>query len=94
MVFESLGNGIRALAKSLVWEFMRATDECQPGKEGMKQAHIFKKCGLDWGDYPVATSSNQQYWVAAILWELKSEGKVERVSESGPWRLTQGSITM
>ncbi len=40
-----------------------------------------------WGDYPKTTSSNQQYWVGAIVQELKSEGKVERVSESGPWRL-------
>jgi hypothetical protein len=46
---------------------MQATKACQPGREGMKQAQIFNKCGFDWGDYPVATSSNQQYWVAAIL---------------------------
>ena len=85
--FEKRGNEISALAKSLVLEFMHATGECQPGKEGMKLAQIFKKCGFDWGDYPKTTSSNQQYWVAAIVWELKSEGKVERVSESGPWRL-------
>jgi hypothetical protein len=82
--FETRGNEIRNLAKSLVLEFMHATSECQPGKEGMKLAQIFKKCGFDWGDYPKTTSSNQQYWVGAIVSELKAEGKVERVSESGP----------
>ena len=85
--FETRGIEIRNLAKSLVLEFMQATSECQPGKEGMKLAQIFKKCGFDWGDYPKTTSSNQQYWVGAIVSELKAEGKVERVSESGPWRL-------
>jgi methionyl-tRNA synthetase len=53
----------------------------------MKLAEIFRECGFDWGDYPKTTSSNQQYWVGAIVQELKSEGKIERVSESGPWRL-------
>lgn len=85
--FETRGNEIRDIAKSLVLEFMHATGACQPGKEGMRLSQIFKKCGFDWGDYPKTTSSNQQYWVAAIVWELKAEGKVERVSESGPWRL-------
>jgi hypothetical protein len=85
--FETRGKEIRDLAKSLVLEFMHVTDECQPGEKGMKQAQIFKKCGFDWGDYPVATSSNQQYWLAAILWELQEEGNVKRVSKSGPWRL-------
>lgn len=87
--FEMQGEKIRSLAKSLVLEFMIATDECQKAERGMKQAQIFKKCGLDYGNYPVATSSNQQYWLAAILWELKAEGKVERVYDSGPWRLTE-----
>jgi hypothetical protein len=85
--FEARGNEIRTLAKSLVLDFLRSIPECQPGNTGLKQAQIFKQCGFDWGDYSVATSSNQQYWVAAIIWELKSEGKIERVSESGPWRL-------
>lgn len=85
--YEEQGNKIRGLAKNLVFEFMKATGECQQGKEGMKLAQIFKRCGFDWGDYPKATSSNQQYWVSAIVRELEAEGKVERVSESGPWRL-------
>ena len=86
--FELRGNQIRDLAKSLVLEFMQANGECQAGKDGIKQAQIFKQCGFDWGDYPIAKSTRQQYWIAAIIWELKAEGKVERVSKSGPWRLT------
>lgn len=87
MTFETMGNTIRALSKTLVLEFMKATPVCQPGMSGMQQAQIFRECGFSWGDYPVATASNQQYWLAAILWELNAEEKVERVSQSGPWRL-------
>jgi hypothetical protein len=86
-LFETRGNELRALAKSLVLEFMHATGKCRAGEEGMTQAQIFRECGFGWGDYPVASSPRQQYWVAAILWELKKEGKVERVKEHGPWRL-------
>jgi hypothetical protein len=85
--FESRGGEIRKLAKALVLDFMRASAECQPGEEGLRLAQIFKKCGFDWGDYPKTTSSNQQYWVSAIVRELEKEGYVERVSASGPWRL-------
>jgi hypothetical protein len=81
------GKEIRDFCKSLVLDFMSSSSECQPGKIGMKQSQIFKNCGFDWGDYPSVTSSNQQYWIVAILSELKEEGKVERVSQSGPWRL-------
>lgn len=91
--FVTRGAEIRGLAKLLILEFMNATSECQPGNEGLKLAQIFKRCGFDWGDYPKVTSSNQQYWVAAILCELKAENKVERVSESGPWRLLQVEVT-
>lgn len=85
--YEDRGNLIRQQAKELVLDFMRANTYCQPGSEGIKLAQIFRACGFDWGDYPKTTSSNQQYWVGAIAQELKSEGKIERVSESGPWRL-------
>ncbi len=85
--FETRGTEIRDLCKSLVLEFMHANPECQPGKMGIKQAQIFKSCGFDWGSYPLVTSSNQQYWIVAILSQLKKENKVERVAESGPWRL-------
>jgi len=78
---------IRTIAKTLILDFMNATGECQHNMEGLKLAQIFKRCGFDWGDYPKTTSSNQQYWVSAIVRELEAEGKVERVSDSGPWRL-------
>ena len=85
--YKTRGNEIRGLSKTLVFQFMKATAVCQPGKEGMKLAQIFRECGFDWGEYKNSTSSNQQYWVVAIVRELEAEGKVERVSESGPWRL-------
>ena len=86
--FKARGMQLRVDAKTLVHQFMQASDCCQPGREGMKQASIFRECGFGWGDsYKNATSSNQQYWVVALLRELAHEGKVERVSESGPWRL-------
>lgn len=85
--FEARGNRLRADAKALVLEFMQASDLCQPGREGMRLSPIFRACGFDWGQYPKATSSNQQYWVVALVRELEAEGKVEQVSEPGPWRL-------
>jgi hypothetical protein len=85
--FEDRGKKIRAEAKALVLEFMRNSDLCQPGREGMRLAAIFKACGFDWGSYKNATPSNQQYWVVALVRELEAEGKAERVSQSGPWRL-------
>ena len=85
--FAARGNSLRAEAKALVFEFMQSSDLCQPGKEGMRLSPIFRACGFDWGEYKKATSSNQQYWVVALMRELEAEGKVERVSESGPWRL-------
>lgn len=85
--FRKRGDAVRESAKSLVIEFMRASDVCQPGREGMRLASMFRACGFDWGDYPKATSSNQQYWIVALVQELEREGLVERVSDSGPYRL-------
>ena len=85
--FTARGEQLRADAKALVLEFMKASDLCQRGREGMRLSEIFRACGLDWGNYPNATSSNQQYWVVALVRELEAEGKIERVAQSGPWRL-------
>ena len=85
--FKTRGKQLRADAKTLVYQFMQASDGCQPGREGMRQASIFRECGFDWGKNDKATSSNQQYWLVALLRELAVEGKVERAFESGPWRL-------
>jgi len=88
-LYEARGDEIRALAKSLVLDFMQATEICQPLQEGISLSQIAKRCGLRWGDYPKATESNQNYWIVAILQELKAEGRVEQIKESGPWRLKQ-----
>jgi len=85
--FEKRGNEIRKQSKALVLEFMQSAPECQPGNEGIRLAKLFRACGFDWGEYKKSTSSNQQYWVVALVRELEAEGKVVRVSESGPWRL-------
>ena len=85
--YEERGSELRQLAKSLVLHFMRATPVCRAGGEGIRLAQIFRECGFDWGPYEKATSSNQQYWVVALIRELASEGYVEQVKESGPWRL-------
>jgi len=82
------GEALRVLAKSIVIQYLQNTPECRPRNEGKRLASIFRECGFDWGEYPNATSSNQQYWVVAIMRELESEGMVERVTESGPWRLS------
>ena len=86
--FENQGNLIRKQAKELVFAFLKTKSECKPNGEGMKLAQIFRACGFDWGEYNKATSSNQQYWVVALVRELEREGKVQQIKESGPWRLT------
>ena len=85
--YETRGTEIRRLAKSLVLQFMQISPECKPGKEGLKLAQIFRMCGFDWGEYEKATSSNQQYWVVALVRELEAEGKVERDNQSKHWRI-------
>jgi len=44
-------------------------------------------CGFDWGEYEKATSSNQQYWVVALVRELENEGEIERDPSTKHWRL-------
>ena len=85
--FANDGRAIRDNAKALVLRFFQSSALCQPRAEGIRLARISRDCGLGWGNYPKATSSNQQYWVVALVRELEAEGRVERVSESGPWRL-------
>jgi len=85
--FEDRGTELRGTAKSLVLDYMRSVPQCQPGREGLRLSPIFNACGFDWGEYPKATSSNQQYWVVALMRELEAEGKVEQVADRGPWRL-------
>lgn len=53
----------------------------------MTQAQIFRECGMDWGEKKNCTSSNQQYWIVAILRELEEEGKIQRDQFTKKWRL-------
>lgn len=85
--FEKRGKELRNNAKSIILDYMRATPSCGSGNEGMRLAEIFRNCGFDWGDYPKATSTNQQYWVVALVRELQTEGRVEQIKVKGPWRL-------
>ncbi|MCS6241388.1 hypothetical protein [Shewanella baltica] len=84
---EQRGLDIRALSKELVIDFMKSKSECAASSVGLSQAEIFRSCGFDWGTKKSATSSNQQYWVAALLRELEDAGIIERTKQSGPWRL-------
>gem|GEM_PF-956977 len=76
--YETRGEAIRACAKSLVLDFMRDTEICQPGKEGMRLATIAEKCGLK-------DDAKRSWWVTALVRELKEDGKVERVAKRGSW---------
>lgn len=85
--FLDRGKELRASAKDLVLDFMRSEGLCAKDGPGITQAEIFRVCGLDFGDRAGATSTNQQYWVLALLRELEAGGLVERVRDRGPWRL-------
>ena len=81
------GENLRIKIKELVFDFMKNTPDCSANAQGLKQAEIFRECGLDWGEYPNATSSNQQYWIVALLRELEHEGKVKRDSVTKKWTI-------
>ena len=81
------GENLRNEIKALVYDYMENSIECASHASGIKQSEIFRACGLDWGEYPNATSSNQQYWIVALLRELESEGKVKRDSVSKRWTI-------
>ena len=87
MNYVSKGTELRLAIKELVFDYMKNSPDCAVYADGLKQAEIFRQCGLDWGEYPNATSSNQQYWIVALLRELESEGKVQRDVASKKWRI-------
>lgn len=87
MQFIEQGTKIRSMAKELVLDFMKSTSECDASAAGLTQAEIFRACGMDWGEYPNATSTNQQYWIVALLRELESECKICRDPDSKKWRI-------
>jgi len=81
------GKEIRNFAKAMVLQFMQSHPDCRPNQNGIKLAEIFRSCGFNWGEYENATSSNQQYWVVALMRELEKEGKIERILDTKHWRL-------
>jgi len=81
------GYELRSRAKELAISVLNTHPDGNKNGKGLKQAEIFRLCGLDWGNYPKATSTQQQHWAVALLRELESEGLVEQLKESGPWRL-------
>ncbi len=81
------GTNLRFQIKDLVLMFMKSTDECSVNGEGLKQAEIFRECGLDWGTYENATSSNQQYWIVGLLRDLEKDGLVQKDIATKKWRL-------
>lgn len=85
--FEILGENIRNQTKELILNYMKQDENSQENGEGIKLAELFRVCGLDWGEQPNATSSNQQYWLVALMRDLEKEGKVERDLDSKKWRL-------
>lgn len=85
--YVSKGTELRLAIKELVFDYMKNSPDCAVYTDGLKQAEIFRQCGLDWGEYPNATSSNQQYWIVALLRELESEGKAQRDVDSKKWRI-------
>ena len=87
MNYVSKGTELRLAIKELVFDYMKNSPDCAVYADVLKQAEIFRQCGLDWGEYPNATSSNQQYWIVALLRELESEGKVQRDVDSKKWRI-------
>ena len=87
MNYVSKGTELRLAIKELVFDYMKNSPDCAVYADGLKQAEIFRQCGLDWGEYPNATLSNQQYWIVALLRELESEGKVQRDVDSKKWRI-------
>ena len=87
MNYVSKGTELRLAIKELVFDYMKNSPNCAVYADGLKQAEIFRQCGLDWGEYPNATSSNQQYWIVVLLRELESEGKVQRDVDSKKWRI-------
>ena len=87
--YEEKGKQIRENTKELVLDFMNGTTECKPLNEGMTLAEIFRECGLDWGHYENATSSNQQYWLVALMREFEKEGIATRDLNTKKWRLVK-----
>ncbi len=75
------GKNLRLQIKNLVNEFINNMTTNSPPENGLTTAKIFRECGLDWDTYENATSSQQQFWLVALLRELEKEGKIKRNSK-------------
>ena len=81
------GLELRSKAKELALAALAKHPDGHKNGKGIRQNKVFELCGFDWGDKLKATSSNQQYWVVALLRELEEDGLVEQLKDRGPWRL-------
>lgn len=59
--FMERGESVKDVVSRLIIDFMQSRSECRENGSGLKQAEIFRGCGLYWGAQQNATSSNQQY---------------------------------
>lgn len=87
MNFVLKGSELRNEFKNLVYDYMKSSYACALWNCGMKQSEIFRECGMDWGEKESSTSSNQQYWIVAILRTLEEEGKIQRDCRTKRWKL-------
>ena len=87
MDFKKKGEELRNEFKNLIYEYMCSKEIMFKYGEGMRQADIFRNCGMDFGEKPNCTSSNQQYYIVAILRELEEERKVKRDEITKKWML-------
>lgn len=85
--YYSKGELLRSQMKELVLSYMKDTPNCASISEGMNTAQLFRSCGFDWGSQENATSSNQQYYMVALLRKLEAEGEIQRDPISKKWRL-------
>ncbi|MEG0456586.1 MAG: hypothetical protein RR549_00435 [Oscillospiraceae bacterium] len=85
--FYNDGKNLRLQIKQLVLNYMKSSVQCYPNNDGMKQAEIFRECGLDWGTYLNATSTNQQYWIVGLLRDLEKDGYVQKDEITKKWKI-------
>ena len=85
--FMQSGYYLRRNSKEVVMDYLKSKEECGSHGSGVKLSEIFISCGFGWGEYPNATSTDQQYWVIALMRELEKEGKVQRDAVTNLWKL-------
>lgn len=81
------GTKLKREIKSVVLSFIQNSSECSSDGEGLRQAKIFRDCGLDWGKHKNATSSHQQFWLVGLLRELENDGYIQQDEATRKWLL-------